>query len=405
MLFPTLTRPEFKRINQIMVTEWTRVFETHFGDEVIMGRAQEVPAGQVWTLEASICVGDNATVERELFSFTFPANEYENKTLDRSKFYSINDALSDELATLMEGPHFEPVRRLLAEEVYQPDKAERDDYVVYHLTIWAFLKDSRGRHALGDGLLGFSVNSDNPDHFQIDGIDHGSAAAHFTYVPSVFLSHSSLDKSRIRTGIARELRNAGLRIWLDEAELRPGDSLVERLGQAIAACDTIVACLSEASVNSKWVQKELNVAGSLELEGVALKVVPVLLDDIQVPPFLSDKLHVDLRNKDKWLEGMGKLINAADARFWRMQDPMPFADAKALEQRLVHWKLPTLGEARLARTAMIYSELTGYNRAIWTCERSSSAGSQAVLEGIKKRRRNKGRKADCVFVPGKPDPA
>ena len=40
----------------------------------------------------------------------------------------------------------------------------------------------------------------------------------------VFLSHSALDKTMVRT-IAERLRADGLRVWFDEWVLRPGDNI------------------------------------------------------------------------------------------------------------------------------------------------------------------------------------
>ncbi|MCX6374846.1 MAG: toll/interleukin-1 receptor domain-containing protein, partial [Armatimonadetes bacterium] len=44
----------------------------------------------------------------------------------------------------------------------------------------------------------------------------------FTY--DVFLSHSSKDKAVVRTLVER-LRADGLRVWFDEWEIAPGDSI------------------------------------------------------------------------------------------------------------------------------------------------------------------------------------
>lgn len=49
-------------------------------------------------------------------------------------------------------------------------------------------------------------------------------ADEFTY--DVFLSHSSKDKAIVRD-IAERLRDDGLRVWLDEWVLKPGDNSAE----------------------------------------------------------------------------------------------------------------------------------------------------------------------------------
>jgi hypothetical protein len=47
----------------------------------------------------------------------------------------------------------------------------------------------------------------------------------FDNVPSIFLSHSSADKPFARR-LAGDLRARGVRVWLDEAEIGIGDSLI-----------------------------------------------------------------------------------------------------------------------------------------------------------------------------------
>jgi hypothetical protein len=51
-------------------------------------------------------------------------------------------------------------------------------------------------------------------------------------MPSIFLSHSSRDKFFVRE-LAKKLQDAGVEVWIDEAELKIGDSLTQKIGRAI----------------------------------------------------------------------------------------------------------------------------------------------------------------------------
>src|SRR5215471_18602573 len=102
---------------------------------------------------------------------------------------------------------------------------------------------------------------------------------------SIFLSHSNADKPFVRR-LASDLRRAGVRIWLDEAELQIGDSLIEKIRGGIDDMDYVGAVLSTSSVKSKWVQRELDVAMNQEIEGKRVKVLPILLEDVEIPGFL-----------------------------------------------------------------------------------------------------------------------
>ncbi len=109
---------------------------------------------------------------------------------------------------------------------------------------------------------------------------------------SVFLSHNSQDKPLARA-IYRDLGRAGMRVWLDEAELNAGDSLIDALAAAVFRVDCVVALISKASVASRWVKKELAWAMTREIKGRRVRVIPVLKDGAKVPPSLSDKLWLD----------------------------------------------------------------------------------------------------------------
>ena len=48
------------------------------------------------------------------------------------------------------------------------------------------------------------------------------------FTHDVFLSHSSKDKAVVRV-VAERLRKDGLRVWLDDWEIRPGDSIPAKI--------------------------------------------------------------------------------------------------------------------------------------------------------------------------------
>jgi hypothetical protein len=123
------------------------------------------------------------------------------------------------------------------------------------------------------------------------------------------LSHSSKDKFFVRE-LAERLEANGVTVWLDEAEIRIGDSLVDRIGGAIDSADFIAVVLSTNSVDSAWVQKELQLALQRELADPAIKVLPLLLEPVAIPPFLRDKLYADVSTPEKFTQNFPKLLTA-----------------------------------------------------------------------------------------------
>lgn len=114
---------------------------------------------------------------------------------------------------------------------------------------------------------------------------------------SIFLSHSSEDKPFVRE-LATRLKRSGIRVWLDEAEMKIGDSLMERIGQAIDEADFVGVVLSRSSINSEWVQRELQVAMQKEFGQRRVVVLPLLLERVEIPPFLRGKFYADFTTPD-----------------------------------------------------------------------------------------------------------
>ena len=130
---------------------------------------------------------------------------------------------------------------------------------------------------------------------------------------SIFLSHSSRDKFFVRK-LAERLRSAGIRVWLDEAEINIGDSLTEKIGRAIDEMDFVGVVLSNNSVNSEWVQRELQIAIQRELATKRVVVLPLLIEPVEMPHFLKDKLYADFTTPERFEETFPKLLKALGVR-------------------------------------------------------------------------------------------
>src|SRR4051794_39132022 len=88
---------------------------------------------------------------------------------------------------------------------------------------------------------------------------------------SIFISYSHGDKA-IACKLADGLTKYGLRVWIDEGELMIGDSIIDRVSNAIAEVHFVVAPVSRNSVKSSWCQKEIALAltGGLKRRGVKI---------------------------------------------------------------------------------------------------------------------------------------
>jgi TIR domain len=101
--------------------------------------------------------------------------------------------------------------------------------------------------------------------------------------PVVFLSHASSDNEFVRK-LDDRLTARGLEVINDERSFAMGDNLVEDIfDQGISRADGCVLILSADSVQRPWPRAELNAAVVESIER-GMKLIPILLDDIKVPP-------------------------------------------------------------------------------------------------------------------------
>lgn len=74
-----------------------------------------------------------------------------------------------------------------------------------------------------------------------------------------------------------------------------GDSLISKVQDAIVGASALLVILSKNSVASEWCKKELNGGLMRELTEKRVVVLPVLLDDCDIPLFLREKMYADFR--------------------------------------------------------------------------------------------------------------
>jgi TIR domain len=122
-----------------------------------------------------------------------------------------------------------------------------------------------------------------------------------------FLSYSSADKEYARR-LAHALDQEAIKVWLDERELRIGDSLWDSIGAGIDSSTYLLILISPRSVASPWVRRELNAALSLEIEAGRKVVLPVVAEETKLPVILRERLYCDL--SEGFEQGVAALVQA-----------------------------------------------------------------------------------------------
>jgi len=124
----------------------------------------------------------------------------------------------------------------------------------------------------------------------------------------IFLSHTSEDKPFVRR-LKESLENHGVtKVWLDEAEIQIGDSLIKKIDEGLRMTKYIGVILSPRSIKSNWVEKELEIAMNREIGTGEVVVLPLVMEECDLPTFLQGKLYADFYSPEKYDESLQKLL-------------------------------------------------------------------------------------------------
>jgi len=117
----------------------------------------------------------------------------------------------------------------------------------------------------------------------------------------VFLSHSSKDKAVVRA-LAERLRNDGLRVWFDEWEIKPDDSIPSKLEDGLERSRVLVLCMSANAFGSDWAQLESQTFRFRDPLNKDRRFIPLRLDENPIIGSLAQFMFInwrpDVRERD-----------------------------------------------------------------------------------------------------------
>jgi len=126
--------------------------------------------------------------------------------------------------------------------------------------------------------------------------------------PKVFVSHAGEDKERFVISFAEKLRANGVDAWVDKWEMLPGDSLIDKIfEEGIKNAQAMIIVLSTYSVNKKWVREELNAGMVKKISGVT-KLIPVVIDDCEVPEALKSTVWETIKDLNNYEEEFQRVL-------------------------------------------------------------------------------------------------
>lgn len=117
----------------------------------------------------------------------------------------------------------------------------------------------------------------------------------------VFLSYSYKDRDVIEE-FQDKLKLKGIPIWKDEYDIKFGESITERIDEAMRECKIILLCVSENTKNSFYANEEVRTSYKNYLLSKEKSVITVVLDDSDPKDIitgLSNYKYVRYKNEDE----------------------------------------------------------------------------------------------------------
>ena len=111
----------------------------------------------------------------------------------------------------------------------------------------------------------------------------------------VFFSYAQADLATVAP-VAEELKKYGVRVWLDQQQLAPGDLLIEGIKEGLHKARALIFFASQNSLKSQWARHELDYFMARRVQsGAGPMLLPVVLEDVELPGVLRDVIYIDIR--------------------------------------------------------------------------------------------------------------
>jgi len=111
---------------------------------------------------------------------------------------------------------------------------------------------------------------------------------------NIFISYSSEDEKFARK-LAEDLIKLGHEPWFDKWEIKVGECIQSKIEHGVSEADYVIIILSPSSVESTWVEKEWKIKYWDEIERNETLVLPVLIENCEIPSLLKIKKYADFR--------------------------------------------------------------------------------------------------------------
>ena len=132
---------------------------------------------------------------------------------------------------------------------------------------------------------------------------------------SCFISYSSKDQDAADR-LHADLQSKGIRCWIAPEDMKIGDRIRQRIDEEIRRYDKLLLILSEHSIDSDWVEKEVETAFEEERRRKRTVLFPIRLDNLV------------METGQAWAADIRRTRHIGDFRRWRDHDAYQEAFAR-----------------------------------------------------------------------------
>lgn len=120
-------------------------------------------------------------------------------------------------------------------------------------------------------------------------------------VQQVFISYSHEDADFVNQ-LASLLVSCDLNVWKDTKDISVGGNIPKAIYEGIKGASHFCCVISKSSVQSAWVEEELSYAKVRQLADQSLQIVPILIDEVEIPDYLKAYRCAHIQNRDLSLD-------------------------------------------------------------------------------------------------------
>jgi hypothetical protein len=128
---------------------------------------------------------------------------------------------------------------------------------------------------------------------------------------TLFISYASEDRTFVER-LVEALDRYAANVWYDKREVVAGESIAQKINAALSEASALIAVMSPASVDKPWVLRELSASLGRQLQSHAIKVLPVVVEQCDLPPLIADIRYADFT--ESFEKGFNDLLAGLQGR-------------------------------------------------------------------------------------------